>query len=184
MTPATVGRFLPEVYRAALLPGSPTLALCGLMAHYMSPVEEQLERLERTFAAYQTKDEFVPYLAGWVDMLAVLTASAERDGKSFETLSSGHGRLRELVAISAELSRLRGTSAGMRRILETATGCAGFVVEEDAERPFHFHIVAPAEAERHGLLIEHIAGLEKPAYVTYSVSYEANTEPSNAPVAV
>lgn len=183
MTPADVARLLPHVYRAGLVPGSPLLALCSLMARYATPVEEGLVQLDRTFAPYLAPEAFVPYLARWVDMEQALTTKLRGPDGELETLSSGHGRLRELVAQAAELSRLRGTGEGMRRILEIATGCRGFAIVETEDRPFHFHIEAPPEAERHRLLVDHVAALEKPAYVTYSVSYETTTEQDDDPVA-
>jgi hypothetical protein len=85
--------------------------------------------------------------------------------------------LRELIAAAAFLSQWRGTAKGLLRFLETATGVEGFEIEEHARdangqpQPFHILVRAPAEAERYRGLVERIIEAEKPAYVTYELTY-------------
>ncbi|HVR84197.1 MAG TPA: hypothetical protein VMU54_07800, partial [Planctomycetota bacterium] len=92
-------------------------------------------------------------------------------------ISSGLGRLRELVAGAAYLSQWRGTWRGLGRFLEIATGVSGFTVEEsvagtDGELiPFHIRIGVPRNARVHRTLIERIITLEKPAYVTFELDF-------------
>jgi hypothetical protein len=111
-------------------------------------------------------------LADWVDLTRFMRASAFADGGTQDLISSGNGRLRELIAAALELSQLRGTRLGLLRFLETATGLKGFEIEEnpstaDGEpRPFHILVHAPPEARAHESLIRRIVGQEKPAYVT------------------
>ena len=82
-----------------------------------------------------------------------------------------------MIAASAFLSKWRGTAKGLLCFLETATGCQGFEIDEtvrDANgqiKPFHLLIRAPAETARYRVLIERIIEMEKPAYVTYELSF-------------
>jgi phage tail-like protein len=173
---------LPEVFTRTLRPGGPLAALLGVMEAMHTPSEEALRRLHTYFDPYLAPDEFVPYLAGWVDLDLLLSAqSAALPSQAGEpppvALSTGVGRLRELVAAAAYLSKWRGTARGLLLFLETATGAAGFSVDErvpDAHgraRPYHIKVCAPAETAPHEALIRRIIALEKPAYVTYELEF-------------
>ena len=153
MTPQEIARFLPWVFRQTLQRDNPLAVLTEIMAAYITPVENHLERLDATFDPYRASDEFVSHLACWVNMEDILDIKREGQHREFRTLSSGHGRLRELVALSAELAKRRGTSEGLRRMLETATGCPGFQIEEDDTLPYHIRVNAPTAAESHHFLI-------------------------------
>ena len=92
-------------------------------------------------------------------------------------ISSGLGRLRELIAWAAYLSQRRGTRQGLLKFLEVATGIPGFAVDEDVKGadgrtiPFHLRVRAPKAARTHRSLVERIITLEKPAYVTYELDF-------------
>jgi hypothetical protein len=138
-----------------------------------------LAQLGSTFNAYQAPDVFVPWLARWVDLDRFLSdAPSTREDSAVHAFPSGLGRLRTLIAAAAWLSRRRGTAQGLVEFLETATGLLGYRIEEQLmdeqgqARPFHIHVHAPAGGERYRALIQQIVEAEKPAYVTYELSFE------------
>lgn len=169
---------LPEVVQRTVCPGGPLLTLLEVMEALHAPSEAVLAKLETYFHPYCTPDEFVPYLARWVDLERLVPGTpGGGDGASEPTFPSGLGRLRELVAAAAFLSSWRGTRRGLLRFLETATGSRGFEIQEQVfagdglPRPFHILVQAPQEAEGYRPLIERIVEMEKPAYVTYELEF-------------
>ena len=173
-----IEHLLPGVYQLALHPletkaldmDRRLAAVLDAMEELHDPSEKLLERLDSYIDPRRAPDDFVTYLAGWVDLdwLAL-------DG----TVTTGHGRLREIVALALELSRWRGTARGLIAFLTAATGTAGWVIDEsprDSEghrKPFHIVVHAPGSFEDHRALIEGIVESEKPAAVTYKVLYAA-----------
>ena len=157
---------LPLVYQRAIRPGGPLQALIEAMAGLHAPVEETLEELETYFDPYLAPDEFVPYLAAWVDLDWLL----QPGGGEFPP---GLGCLRELIRAAGELSRKRGTPKGLELFLKTATGVDGFVVQENppgpdgAPQPFTIRITIPPEAQKYAALVDHIIRVQKPAYIIY-----------------
>src|SRR5438105_2847657 len=118
-----IARLLPSVFRRTLAPaaGDPLGALLAVMEAMHAPVEGVLGELDAWFDPRRAPAEFVPLLARWVDLDV--------------PVSTGLGRLRELVAARVELSRLRGTAAGLVRFLALATGLDGFRVDEAVPGP-------------------------------------------------
>jgi phage tail-like protein len=179
-----ISRLLPWVFQRTAAPGNPLYALIEVMETLQTPSELVLAQLDGSFAPYRAPERFVPYLAGWLGLERLLTPTPDRAGYTFP---AGPGQLRELLAAAAELSRARGTAAGLLRFLETATGVTGFVIDEhpaDADgrpRPFHIAVTAPVEAERYHTLIEQIIELEKPAYVTYTLTFSGAPERAEPP---
>jgi phage tail-like protein len=173
---------LPEVMRRTIVPGTPMGAALDVMEGLHAPSEAVLQRIDRVFDPYDAPPGFLPVLARWVDLAWLLdrqgTADAARPGTVAPSLSTGDGRLRELIAAAAWLAQRRGTSAGLVRFLETATGLGGFRIEEnppDEEgraRPFHLRVRAPAAAQVHDALVRRIVDAEKPAYVTWELAFE------------
>lgn len=157
MRQAEIERLLPGVYRQAVKESLPLAAILQVMEGFHQPLEDALEGLDGAFDPYRAPDRMVPYLARWVDL--------DRLG------AVEIGRLRELIAAAAHLSRWRGTARGMKWMLETATGVKGFVVEDRLGKPFHVRVSAPAGAEAHRGLIERIVEQEKPAYVTSEILF-------------
>lgn len=200
-----IASLLPEVFRATLKPREPLHALLQAMEALHDPVEHTLGELGSRFDPRRAPDRFVPLLARWVGLEDLLPRSAaagpvHRRGDprrkcthpvSDEALPTGTGRLRELVARAAELSRWRGTARGLTAFLETATGLSGFVVLTQAvdsvgqPRPFHIQVEAPAAARCVAELIERIIELEKPAATTHEVVFveadAAKLEPEQPP---
>jgi phage tail-like protein len=173
MKQADLLRLLPAVFQQTAAPGSPLVALLAVMEAMHAPSEVVIGRLGSYFDPYQTPDEFVPFLAGWVDLTRFLSPLPGGEAH----FPTGFGRLRELMASAAYLSSWRGTARGLLRFLEIATGVPGFVVDEQVmgpdnrPRPFHIRIVAPQAAQSHQSLIERIIESEKPAYVTYELEF-------------
>jgi phage tail-like protein len=178
-----IKHLLPGVVQAGACPGSPMAALLDAMEALHQPAEDVVESIATYFNPHAAPDAFVPFLARWVDIDRFFPAGYSKM-QSATPLSSGMGRLRELVQAAAYLSQWRGTCIGLTRFLETATGMKGFTIEEHTEdrecarRPFHLCITAPADARIHRALIERIIGQEKPAYVTYELNFE-NDNPEN-----
>jgi phage tail-like protein len=173
MKRAEIEQLLPGVFQRTAKPSTPLAALLDGMEALHQPSEAVLGRLDEFFNARRTRDDFVPLLARWLD-LAFLLETPGGDKlrvRSNETISTGLGRLRELVASAAALSKWTGTAQGLRRFLHIATGEDGFEIRENVDRdgrprPFHLTVVAPGSMKPHRDLIERIIDSEKPAYVT------------------
>lgn len=183
MKRAEIERLLPEIFQRTLPPDaeadSPLRVFLSAMETLHAPTEDVLDALDAYFDPYRTPDRFVPYLASWVDLDAVwLDAPEGYTLANLPPFPTGTGRLRALMAAAADLSRWRGTEAGLRRFLETATGLTGFDISEEVEGddgaiiPFHIRVRAPADAAPHVALVRRIIELEKPAYVTYELIVE------------
>jgi phage tail-like protein len=188
-----IARLLPGIFQRTIHPGNPLSTLLAVMEALHEPSEDVLERLDTFFDPYRAPDDFIPFLAAWVDLERLLTESPEaraahaaraaaRTGVRPATaapppLPTGLGRLRELVAAAAYLSQWRGTARGLLRFLETATGVQGFEIDEQVlgrdgrPRPFHLRIRAPQETAAYRPMLERIVELEKPAYVTYELEF-------------
>ena len=172
MQVSEIERLLPGVIQRTLEPGTPLSALLGLMSALHAPAEALLEDVETNFDPRRAPDRFVPFLAKWVNLDL--------------TEEPPVGRLRELVALAFELSQWRGTARGLLRFLETATGLKGFAVEEQVTdaagklRPFHVRLHAPAAAWPFRALVEEIIEREKPAHVTYELTFDTEKERHHA----
>ncbi|MEP7105250.1 MAG: phage tail protein [Chloroflexota bacterium] len=175
MKPTDIARLLPEVFQRTVGRGTPLDALLEAMSELQERDEQVLTGLDRYFDPRRAPDAFVPFLAVWMDLERVLARPADHYYPAQATdspLQSGLGRLRELVAASAELSMRRGTARGILRFLEIATGVHGFAVDEEiAGRPYHVRFRAPAGAAAVSALVARLIELEKPAYVTYDLEF-------------
>jgi len=162
-----IEQLLPEIMRRTLGAGKPMDAILGVMEDMHAPAEDCLARIELYFNPYDTQPRFVPYLASWLDLERFFDVSGS------EPVSTGRGRLRELIARAAYLSQWRGTRRGLVAFLETATGATGFEVDESGhQRPFHIRVRVPASLAPHRALVARIIDSEKPAYVTAEIDYE------------
>lgn len=175
-----IERLLPSVFQRALPVGGPLSALLDVMDALHEPSEQVLTDIDAVFSPYRTPDRFVPFLASWVDLDRFFPANAS-DISAHDSaggpISTGLGRLRELIAAAAQLSQWRGTAKGLQLFLETATGVRGFELDEDvldatgSRCVFHFRIRAPETTACHRVLLERIVNQEKPAYVTYELEF-------------
>jgi phage tail-like protein len=158
-----ITRLLPGVFQRTLHEDSPLVALMDVMEALHAPSEAMLAELPSLFHPLRAPERFVPFLARWVDLGVPVT--------------TGLGRMRELVAAAVELSRWRGTARGLLLFLRTATGREDFHIDERVPgpdgrpRPFHLRVRAPAELTPHRPLVEALIEREKPAYVTYELLF-------------
>jgi len=179
MKRSEIEQLFPAVFQRTMLEGNPLSGLLDVMEALQAPDEAVLEGLDAIFDPRRTTDEFVPFLANWADLTRLLDESSSSKNQfafSGATIASGLGRLRELIASAAYLSQWRGTNRGLLLFLQTATGFADFDIQENVDldgqpRPFHVSIHAPGESAQYSNLIERIVELEKPAYVTYELSF-------------
>lgn len=174
-----IRQLLPGVFQQTISEGNPLLSLLEVMEQLHAPSEAVLAQLDAVFDPRRTPDEFVPFLAVWVDLdrLFDIPPTGKPQPLTRSPITSGLGHLRELIANAAYLSRWRGTKKGLLLFLQTATGARDFDIEEQVvgangrPRPFHIRVSAPAETVGHRALIERIIELEKPAYVTYELEF-------------
>ena len=179
-----IERLLPQVFQQTLRSGSPLNALIEVMERLHEPVETVLGDLATFFNPHSAPDTFVPYLACWMDLDRFFPLYCAQPGevqRTTDPISTGNGRLRELIASAAFLSQWRGTAKGLKKFLTIATGIEGFRLMENQDkkgnaRPFHVCIIVPGEAEAHRALIERIVEQEKPAYVSYELNFSKATQ--------
>jgi phage tail-like protein len=177
-----IRKLMPGVFERTMHPGNPLSALLAVMEALHAPSEDVLERLDTFVHPYTAPDRFVAYLAGWVDLEMFLSTSPEDFADaSPPTFPAGVGRLRELVASAAYLSKWRGTATGLLLFLETATGAQGFSIDERVQGeggldiPYHIRVNAPAATAPYEAMIRRIIQLEKPAYVTYELTFDTRS---------
>jgi phage tail-like protein len=161
-----IERLLPSAYQRAATSGSMLSAMLDVMEDLHAPDEAVLETVDDLFAAYRTRDEFLPFLARW---LALDHLVPQGGAGNPARLPMPVGRLRNLIAEGAALAQLRGTPEGLRRTLEIATGVTGFVIEEPASRSYHFVVRVPPAAADQLALIRRVVNTEKPAATTAEV---------------
>ena len=171
MRRSEIAGLLPGIFQRTLGPENPLDAMLCAMETLHAPEEQLLAHLDSIFSPHRAPDEFVPFLARWVDLERIFAPREEGDN----LLSTGLGRLRELIRNASYFSKWRGTHEGLRRFLEIATGMSGFVIEEPDTKPFHLRITAPKELEVHRPLIERIVDVERPAYATWEIQFSSDT---------
>lgn len=167
--------FLPAVFQRTAHSGNPMTAFLSIMEMLHEPSEKILNDVDRFFDARRTPDEFVPFLARWVNLDRVFTPNATIESAS--PLMPKIGHLRELVSDAAFLSKWRGTKKGLLLFLQTATGEKDFEIEERVRvgdglpTPFHLKIRAPKTTEEQAELIKRIIDSEKPVHLTYELEF-------------
>ena len=158
MKQAQIKRLLPSVFQRTARRENPLSAILDVMEMLHAPSEAALDNLDSLFDPRRTADKFVAYLASWVDLEVFLNMSGVGRKPSAIALSTGLGRLRELTASAATLSRWRGTRRGLLLFLQVATGSTEFdindqVIEDGRVKPFHLQVTAPGHLEGHRDLI-------------------------------
>ena len=171
-----IERLLPTVYQLSARPGTPLDAALHVMSELHEPDERLLAVIEQVFDPYRTPEAFVPWLTRWVGLDWLVAdqpgdLDADPDGVDPSTFTPGVGRLRDVVAAGYAMAQWRGTDVGLRLLLTAATGAAGFVIDEPAERPFHLVVRAPAEASPHAAVVRRIVERMKPAATTAEVGF-------------
>jgi hypothetical protein len=171
-----IERLLPTVYQLSARPRSPLDAALHVMSDLHEPDERLLAVIERVFDPYRTPEAFVPWLTRWVGLDWLVAdqpddLDADPDGVDPSTFTPGVGHLRDVVAAGYAMAQWRGTDVGLRLLLTAATGVAGFVIDEPADRPFHLVVRAPAEASPHAAVVRRIVERMKPAATTAEVTF-------------
>ncbi len=167
MNSSEIAALLPSVFQRTLAPATPLDALLRVMEALHAPAEDIVDSLDAICDCHRTDDNFVPYLASWVDLERIFAPHEDNEG----LISTGVGRLRELIGQAAYLSKWRGTRKGLKCFLETAVGATGFEIDEPADQPFHLRVTAPGSLQQHRALIERIVNVERPAYATWEVQF-------------
>jgi phage tail-like protein len=174
-----IAQLLPTVFQRTLSADNPLTGLLEVMEVLHEPSEAVLAHLDAILDPRRTTDKFVPYLAYWADLTRLFADdSGAKDPRALTRAwpAGGLGHLRELIANAAYLSQWRGTKKGLLLFLQTATGITDFVIDENVDlegkpKPFHISVHAPKESELYRQLIDRIVSLEKPAFVTYEISF-------------
>jgi hypothetical protein len=190
-----MANLLPGVFQRTLRPESPLAAVLEAMAALHAPAERAIVAFPDRLDPRRTPHRFVPVLARWVDLDRLFADRARGNsvGADVEPTAAsiarlwppGLGRLRELIANAAELSRWRGTRRGLLLFLRVATGFDGFEVDdavpgEDGQpRPFFVRVRAPAAAQKYEDLIERIIRSERPAHVKHELVFGAGAGPGH-----
>jgi len=181
MKRSEIERLLPHVFQRTIRPDNPLLAILEAMSALHAPSEAALDGLDGSFNPFRAREDFVPYLACWLDLERLFNKPPglmQTRHSSRPPISTGIERLRALTATAAYLSQWRGTKRGLVLFLEIATGIQGFAVEEQPPGPdgelmsFHLRVIAPSVVKSYQSLIERIIESEKPAYVTYELAFE------------
>ncbi len=174
----TLARLLPEVFQETITSGGLLAGFLEVMAALQRPSEQRLDTLDAVFDPRRSSDAFVPFLARWVHFDHLHDDRSRRHAGPQQACLDSIGHLRELVADAAYLAQWRGTARGLTRFLDTATGLRGFRIDEglrvageDAPRPFHLRITAPAAAKRQTDLVHKVIRMGMPAHVTYDLEF-------------
>jgi phage tail-like protein len=173
-----IERLLPVVIRRTIRRDSPLQAILEVMSALHEPSERLLTGLDGTFNPYRTPDSFVPFLARWLDLDRIFDVAYAPASGGRSPISTGLGCLRALTAAASYLSQWRGTRKGLDHFLEIVTGTDEFTIEEQvigpdgAPIPFHIRVIAPEAVKPHRALIERVIESEKPAYVTYELTFK------------
>jgi phage tail-like protein len=178
-----IENLLPGVFQKAVALGQPLRALIEAMEALHERPEAILAGLDTVVDPRRTPDAFVPMLASWVDLDWLFSPARGYEGRA-APMSLEVGALRRLVRAAALLSQSRGTLPGLREFLRLATGSDGFVLHEGLRSsggadvgsrgrttPFHLWVEAPESTRPLRTLIERIIESEKPAYLTYELTF-------------
>jgi phage tail-like protein len=178
MKRSEIEKLLPTVIRRTIRRDNPLPAILEVMSALHEPSEALLARLDGIFNPFQTPDSFVPFLARWLDLERIFDGECAPASNGRSPISTGLGCLRALTAAASYLSQWRGVKKGLDHFLEIATGTNEFTIEEQvigpdgAPIPFHLRVIAPEAVKLHRALIERVIESEKPAYVTYELTFE------------
>jgi phage tail-like protein len=162
--------YLPAIFRQEPFVGSFLLAFETILSG-TGPEQPGLETAISHLADYldpvTTKEEFLPWLAGWV----TLSLRADWD----------EATKRSFIQQIVPLYRLRGTKAGLERMLELYTGQLP-EVDDDFEQPAHFFQVRlrlneadPELLQRKQQIARAIIDQEKPAHTFYALQVAVPT---------
>lgn len=163
--PSSYLRYLPAIFHAEPFVGRFLRAfeavLSGLPDGGRRGFEETIATVHTYFDPQQTDEEFLPWLANWVALS--LRADWEPATK------------REFIRQVVPLYKLRGTKAGLQRMLEIYTG-QKVIIYAEFEQPAHFFQVSLTLPESDPLLLQRkqqiaraIIEQEKPAHTFFAL---------------
>jgi phage tail-like protein len=122
------------------------------------PLEQRQDQIAMYFDPRTCPEPFLPWLAGWLAL----------------SLDEGwpESRKRLLVARAMELYRARGTTDGLRQMIEVCTGLSP-EIEEVAGEPFVFRVTvaAPPGDGVDRRLVEQLIVANKPAHAGYRLEF-------------
>ncbi len=172
MKQSEILELLPYVVQITCKSDNPLGVLLSLMEELHRPAEDILDTLDSLFDPRRTRDDMVRFLAYWIN-LEWLTE--DLGGKSVRFLIEP-GRLRELIANAAYISKWRGTARGLQTFLSVALGAEEVQIEENTSEnsvhiPFHLSVKMPRYTEKFSTIIHQIIKKEKPAYATYELHF-------------
>jgi phage tail-like protein len=181
MKSTDIAHLLPSIFQR--IPGAqPDVlgAFLVVMEQLHAPSENVLAELDRYFLPDRTDDDYLFFLARWVDLdwLVVEDGLPGANGQSFGRPKSlvRLSRLRRLIYEAVSLHRQRGTRAALVRFLQIATGVQGFNVWEDPHRPFHIRVECPWNEQLDLSLVRRIVEFERPAFVTFELCRRGTLE--------
>lgn len=158
---------LPEVMAGADLPSSPFAAMLDAMVTLADPVEAQIKGIHRVADPLLTPDRMIDMLLGWFD-LAPVARAIRRHALPDDSAAALAHRLRRLLVLAPVLLPQRGTAPGLAAMLDAACGISGTAVSDSAT--FHISVTLPAGSGARLPLARRIVELERPVFVTYTLS--------------
>jgi phage tail-like protein len=184
-------RLLPSIFSDHAFLGRFLLAfehvLTGLEGGEKVPaegLEQTIAGIWQLFDAHETREEFLPWLAGWVAL--GLRADWKEDQK------------REFLAQVVSLYRRRGTKGNLADLLKIYTGLAPEITDDirfqigrtsvvgkdtqlGGSLPHRFHVTVtmpnpnPETLQRQRQIASALIDLQKPAHTTYDLTIVFNT---------
>jgi phage tail-like protein len=122
------------------------------------PLEQRQDQIAMYFDPRTAPEPFLPWLAGWLAL----------------SLDEGwpESRRRLLVARAMDLYRARGTTDGLRQMIEVCTGLSPEIAEVTGE-PFVFRVTvaAPPGDGVDRQLVEQLIAANKPAHAGYRLEF-------------
>lgn len=162
---------LPAIFHEDPFIGRFLLAFETMLSGQADPnhvgLEEMISRLATYFDPASTPEEFLPWLAGWV----ALSLRADWDAATKRSF------IQEIVS----LYRLRGTKAGLARMLAIYTGNPVEINDDFAQLPHFFQVkltLGDADVDRlrkQQEIARAIIDQEKPAHTFYALKVAVPT---------
>ena len=145
-------QYLPAIYRDNLFLGQ---FLC-IFESILGPIEGTLDNIDYYFDPYVTPEEFLTWLAGWVDL----------------TLDESWpiGRRREMVHRAAELYRWRGTLRGLREHLRIYAGTPPIIEDDAVPHTFAVTLLVADPAAIDEATARAIVEAHRPAHTNYRLN--------------
>src|SRR5260370_14987494 len=134
MKRSEIAHLLRGIVQRTLAQENPLDAMLGAMESLHAPAEAILDQIDSMCNPHRASDAFGPFLAHWVDLERIFAPREEGDN----LVSTGLGRLRELIRIAPYLSKWRGTKQGLRRYMETSTRVTTITIpHHESARLYH-----------------------------------------------